>query len=100
MISCRHAPAGGFNKLIKIYHDEGRYGFSAPYQFESVVSLIEFYRRESLAVYNADLDLTLRFPAKRPVSWTALLSVDFHDLDSAATEAAANHKHLQLKSTL
>lgn len=56
---------GGFNKLIKIYHDEGRYGFSAPYQFESVVSLIEYYRRESLAVYNADLDLTLRFPAKR-----------------------------------
>uniref|UniRef100_A0A3Q2P035 Phosphoinositide-3-kinase, regulatory subunit 2 (beta) n=1 Tax=Fundulus heteroclitus TaxID=8078 RepID=A0A3Q2P035_FUNHE len=53
---------GGNNKLIKIYHKEGRYGFSEPLTFLSVVELINHYRHESLAQYNAKLDTKLLYP--------------------------------------
>ncbi|KAG9350984.1 hypothetical protein JZ751_024873 [Albula glossodonta] len=47
---------GGNNKLIKIYHRDGKYGFSDPLTFSSVVELISHYRHESLAQYNTKLD--------------------------------------------
>lgn len=56
---------GGNNKLIKIYHREGRYGFSEPLTFLSVVELINHYRHESLAQYNAKLDTKLLFPISK-----------------------------------
>lgn len=56
---------GGNNKLIKIYHREGRYGFSEPLTFLSVVELINHYRHESLAQYNAKLDTKLLFPVSK-----------------------------------
>ena len=41
---------GGSNKLVKICYDPAKrkYGFSEPFQFDSVVDLVEFYQRESL----------------------------------------------------
>lgn len=56
---------GGNNKLIKIYHQEGRYGFSEPLTFLSVVELINHYRHESLAQYNAKLDTKLLYPVSK-----------------------------------
>uniref|UniRef100_A0AAQ5YRQ7 Phosphoinositide-3-kinase, regulatory subunit 2 (beta) n=1 Tax=Amphiprion ocellaris TaxID=80972 RepID=A0AAQ5YRQ7_AMPOC len=56
---------GGNNKLIKIYHRDGRYGFSEPLTFLSVVELINHYRHESLAQYNAKLDTKLLYPISK-----------------------------------
>ncbi|KAG9466524.1 hypothetical protein GDO78_016553 [Eleutherodactylus coqui] len=56
---------GGNNKLIKIYHRAGRYGFSEPLTFLSVVELIGHYRHESLAQYNSKLDVKLLYPVSR-----------------------------------
>lgn len=56
---------GGNNKLIKIYHRDGKYGFSDPLTFGSVVELISHYRHESLAQYNTKLDVKLLFPISR-----------------------------------
>ena len=52
---------GGSNKLVKICCVGGMYGFSEPFQFTSVVQLVEFYKRESLKDYNKDLDTKLLF---------------------------------------
>lgn len=62
---------GGNNKLIKIFHREGNYGFSEPLTFGSVVELINHYRHESLAQYNAKLDTRLLYPISKyqQVSW-------------------------------
>ncbi|XP_030396311.1 phosphatidylinositol 3-kinase regulatory subunit beta isoform X1 [Gopherus evgoodei] len=56
---------GGNNKLIKIFHREGKYGFSEPLTFSSVVELIHHYRHESLAQYNAKLDSKLLYPISK-----------------------------------
>ncbi|XP_020636675.3 phosphatidylinositol 3-kinase regulatory subunit beta [Pogona vitticeps] len=56
---------GGNNKLIKIFHRDGKYGFSEPLTFNSVVELINHYRHESLAQYNAKLDTRLLYPISK-----------------------------------
>ncbi|GIY01674.1 phosphatidylinositol 3-kinase regulatory subunit alpha [Caerostris darwini] len=56
---------GGSNKLIKVYHKSGKYGFSEPLSFSSVVDLISHYQRVSLSHYNATLDTTLLHPYSR-----------------------------------
>ncbi|KAG8454822.1 hypothetical protein GDO86_001152 [Hymenochirus boettgeri] len=56
---------GGNNKLIKICHREDMYGFSEPLTFTSVVALINHYRHESLAQYNAKLDTKLLYPLSK-----------------------------------
>ncbi|KAI1883067.1 hypothetical protein AGOR_G00241430 [Albula goreensis] len=56
---------GGNNKLIKIFHHGGHYGFSEPLTFLSVVELISHYRHESLAQYNAKLDTRLLYAISR-----------------------------------
>ncbi|MBN3302982.1 P85A kinase, partial [Amia calva] len=56
---------GGNNKLIKIFHRGGKYGFSEPLTFLSVVELINHYRHESLAQYNAKLDTRLLYPISK-----------------------------------
>lgn len=56
---------GGNNKLIKIYHRDGKYGFSDPLTFGSVVELISHYRHESLSQYNPKLDVKLMYPISR-----------------------------------
>uniref|UniRef100_A0A671FWC3 Phosphatidylinositol 3-kinase regulatory subunit alpha n=4 Tax=Chiroptera TaxID=9397 RepID=A0A671FWC3_RHIFE len=56
---------GGNNKLIKIFHRDGKYGFSDPLTFNSVVELINHYRNESLAQYNPKLDVKLLYPVSK-----------------------------------
>lgn len=56
---------GGSNKLIKICNQNGRYGFTEPLKFNSVVDLVDFYRSESLAQYNRTLDVKLLYPVSK-----------------------------------
>lgn len=60
-----HPRKGGNNKLIKVFHRDGHYGFSEPLTFCSVVDLITHYRHESLAQYNAKLDTRLLYPVSK-----------------------------------
>lgn len=60
-----HRRKDGHNKLIKIYHRDGKYGFSDPFTFTSVVELIWYYQHHSLVEYNATLDLMLTHPVSR-----------------------------------
>ncbi|XP_062371576.1 phosphatidylinositol 3-kinase regulatory subunit gamma-like [Sardina pilchardus] len=53
---------GGNNRLIKIFQRGGRYGFSEPLSFCSVVELIQHYHHESLAQHNSTLDTRLLYP--------------------------------------
>lgn len=56
---------GGANKLIKICHRNGKYGFTEPYTFNSVVELINHFRNDSLSHYNASLDIKLLYPVSK-----------------------------------
>ena len=56
---------GGSCKLIKIYRNKDRYGFSEPFEFKSVKELVENYQNESLRGYHKDLDTKLLFPVSR-----------------------------------
>ncbi|XP_034944744.1 phosphatidylinositol 3-kinase regulatory subunit alpha isoform X2 [Chelonus insularis] len=56
---------GGTNKLIKICHRNGKYGFSEPYNFHSVIDLVDYYRTCSLAQYNSTLDIKLLYPVSK-----------------------------------
>ncbi|GFS13479.1 phosphatidylinositol 3-kinase regulatory subunit alpha [Elysia marginata] len=58
---------GGSNKLIKILHREGHYGFVEPLEFTSVVNLIQWYQINSLSMYNNKLDTRLVHPVSRTV---------------------------------
>ncbi|XP_053178970.1 phosphatidylinositol 3-kinase regulatory subunit gamma-like [Scomber japonicus] len=55
----------GSNRLIKIFHQEGKYGFSEPLSFPSVVGLIQYYQNKSLALYNSKLDTRLCYPISK-----------------------------------
>lgn len=55
----------GCNKLIKILHREGLYGFTEPLSFTSVIDLIEHFKQNSLSQYNAALDVKLEHPVSR-----------------------------------
>lgn len=56
---------GGTNKLIKIYHKNEQFGFSEPYNFSSVIDLVNHYRKVSLSQYNPTLDVKLLYPVSR-----------------------------------
>jgi len=53
------------NKLIKILHENGKFGFVEPLTFTSVVELVNHYQRHSLVQYNESLDIVLRYPVSR-----------------------------------
>ncbi|XP_060515807.1 phosphatidylinositol 3-kinase regulatory subunit alpha isoform X2 [Cylas formicarius] len=56
---------GGANKLIKICHRDGKYGFTEPFIFNSVVELINHFRTVSLSQYNTSLNIKLLYPVTR-----------------------------------
>ncbi|EDW85266.2 uncharacterized protein Dwil_GK18374 [Drosophila willistoni] len=75
----------GNEKLIKICHMNGKYGFVEKYLFSSVVDMINYYKANSLMMYNKTLDITLSNPIVRtyeedeyqPQGDLRLLSNDF-----------------------
>ncbi|CAG5863940.1 unnamed protein product [Menidia menidia] len=66
----------GYNRLIKIFHREGKCGFSEPLTFPSVVELIQYYQKRSLAQYNSKLDTQLLYPLSRHQQQQAVMEVD------------------------
>jgi len=57
---------GGVNKLIKIYQNQsGKYGFSEPNHFDSVVHLVDYFSANTLQTYNAKLDIKLFYPVTK-----------------------------------
>ncbi|KAL0966283.1 hypothetical protein UPYG_G00293360 [Umbra pygmaea] len=83
----------GHNKLIKIYHREGKFGFSEPLTFSSVVELIWHYQHHPLVEYNAVLDVMLTNPVSR---FQQLLKEDSVDL--AGRKLQVYHSQYQEKS--
>lgn len=56
----------GTDRVIKIYHNNGRYGFlKESVHFTSVVELIDYHRTRSLKDYNSVLDVKLLYPVSR-----------------------------------
>ncbi|XP_041863144.1 phosphatidylinositol 3-kinase regulatory subunit gamma-like [Melanotaenia boesemani] len=66
----------GYNRLIKIFHHEGKCGFSEPLTFPSVVDLICHYQKKSLAQYNSKLDTQLLYPVSRYHQQQVVMEVD------------------------
>ncbi|KAF2360313.1 Protein kinase C-like phorbol ester/diacylglycerol-binding domain [Trinorchestia longiramus] len=56
---------GGSNKLIKIFHKNGKYGFTEAYVFNSVVDLVNYCCEKSLFEFNKALDIRLLYPVSR-----------------------------------
>ncbi|XP_029380137.1 phosphatidylinositol 3-kinase regulatory subunit gamma-like isoform X4 [Echeneis naucrates] len=82
----------GHNKLIKIYHRDGKYGFSDPLTFTSVVELIWHYQHHPLVEYNATLDLMLTHPVSR------FQQVKEDSVDVAGRKLKEVHSQYQEKS--
>lgn len=59
---------GGSNRFLKIYRRDGKFGLMDPLQFNSVVDLINYYLRNSLAHFNKTLDITLMHPICRNIA--------------------------------
>ncbi|XP_041359097.1 phosphatidylinositol 3-kinase regulatory subunit gamma-like [Gigantopelta aegis] len=55
----------GGNKCIKILSHGGKYGFTDPCEFASVVELVEYYQQHSLSKHNKSLDIRLLYPFRR-----------------------------------
>lgn len=55
----------GTDRVIKIFHNNGLYGFLKDCTFASVVELINFHRTYSLKEYNSVLDIKLLYPVSR-----------------------------------
>lgn len=86
------------NKLIKIFSRDGKYGFSEPYTFHSVVELINHYRRESLAQYNPTLNVKLLHPVSR-FALPQIDGVELSDLDKVKEKLQEVLSELKLKNT-
>ncbi|XP_026521577.1 phosphatidylinositol 3-kinase regulatory subunit gamma [Notechis scutatus] len=86
---------GGNNKLIKIYHLDGKYGFSDPLTFNSVVELINHYHHESLAQYNPKLDVKLMYPVSK-YQQDQLVKED--NIDAVGKKLQEYHTQYQEKS--
>ncbi|CAL8320704.1 unnamed protein product [Lota lota] len=86
---------GGNNKLIKIFHRDGKYGFSDPLTFSSVVELINHYRNESLAQYNPKLDVKLLFPVSKHQQDQV---VKEDNIEAVGKKLCEYHQQYQLKN--
>ncbi|KAG8197034.1 hypothetical protein JTE90_004303 [Oedothorax gibbosus] len=86
---------GGSNKLIKICQRNGKYGFTEPLMFNSVVELINYYHNVSLAQYNRTLDVKLLNPVSRTHP-TGLDEDESSDLEKVGEKLMAiNQEYLQ-----
>ncbi|XP_052892856.1 uncharacterized protein LOC128300726 isoform X1 [Anopheles moucheti] len=55
----------GTDRPIKIYHKNGKYGFTQECTFESLVGMINEFRTTTLKEYNTILDISLLYPISR-----------------------------------
>ena len=80
--------------MVKICFVDGKYGFSEPYQFNSVTELVEFYQRESLKEYNKDLDTRLLYAVSK---FTQEADVDVDETSLAAEGGIVDTDKVLLK---
>ncbi|XP_037626860.1 phosphatidylinositol 3-kinase regulatory subunit beta-like isoform X1 [Sebastes umbrosus] len=85
----------GSNRLIKIFHQGGKYGFSEPLAFPSVVELIQYYQNKSLAQYNSKLDTQLLYPITRYQQQQVVMEVD---IDAVGEQLRIFHDQYREKS--
>ncbi len=81
----------GVNRLIRIMHRDGNYGFAEPLEFSSVVAVIDYYRTHTLAPYSPKLDITLGIPVSKNI-WLQSQMPDVGE-DSAGREVRYTHTH-------
>ncbi|KAL1023241.1 hypothetical protein UPYG_G00038180 [Umbra pygmaea] len=86
---------GGNNKLIKIFHRDGKFGFSEPLTFASVVELIQHYQHKTLAQYNPGLDSRLLHPVSR---YQQDQMVKEDNVEAVGEQLKAYHEQYQEKS--
>ena len=51
--------------MLRIYCRDGKFGFTDPCKYNSVVELIDYFQRHSLAAFNKALDITLTHPLSK-----------------------------------
>ena len=90
----------GTDRVIKIYHNNGKYGFTKDCIFDNVIDLINFYRGVSLKEYNTILDVKLLNPVSRFVhdDESSMLQNDLEALVARFVEVQSEIK--QLTNTL
>lgn len=85
----------GTAKLIQICHHNGMFGFTEPFNFPSVVELINYYRTVSLKQYNHILDVKLLYPVSRLKEGTgddmSGASISAMDLDKLVQKFVDTH---------
>ena len=64
-VFCLYCRKNGSNKCIKILSHRGKFGFTDPCEFSSVVELVEYYQQHSLNKHNKALDIKLLYPFSR-----------------------------------
>lgn len=87
---------GGSEKLVKISHQNGFYGFTEPYTFPSVIDLINYYRNVSLKQYNIILDVKLLYPVSRFKDNDE--NTNITDIDKLAQKFVETHKDFIAKT--
>lgn len=87
---------GGSEKLVKISHQNGFYGFTEPYTFPSVVDLIDHYRNVSLKQYNIILDVKLLYPVSKFKDNDE--NTNITDIDKLAQKFVDTHKNYVAKT--
>lgn len=87
---------GGSEKLVKISHQNGMYGFTEPYVFASVVDLISHYRTVSLKQYNVILDIKLLHPISRFKDYDE--GTNITDIDKLAQKFVDTHNDFIAKT--
>lgn len=87
---------GGSEKLVKISHQNGMYGFTEPYTFSSVVDLINHYRNVSLKQYNIILDVKLLYPISKFKDNDE--NTNITDIDKLAQKFVDTHKNYMSKT--
>lgn len=76
---------GGSNKLIKIFHSNGKYGFTEPFIFNSVVDLVNYCCEKSLSKFNKALDIRLLYPVSK-ISYYKESSDDVEEIEKKIEE--------------
>lgn len=87
---------GGTNKLIKIFHSNGKYGFTEPLEFNSVVELINYCCRKSLSKFNKTLDIRLLYPVCK---YAVYKENESSNVDEVQQKLHETHRDLYDKQT-
>ena len=58
-----HRDAGKFKRIPVFMGPNGGFGFAAPYEFDTLGTLVLYYASNTMEKHNADLETNLKFPA-------------------------------------